>query len=133
MTHWSDRYIGRRYVRGVYDCAHLLVEVMAEQFGRAVSLPAHASGVRDRDKQIATLTATLCRPLAGTEAAGDGDVALMRAAGRRVSLGHHCGIVFILDNERHVLHCLAGLGVIRHPLRDLGPRCLELTGVYRWT
>ena len=131
--HWSDRYIGKPYVRGVYDCAHLVVEVMLEQFEREISLPPHAAGVRDRDAQITVLTAQLCRPLAAGETACDGDVALMRAAGRRVSLGHHVGLLVVLAGETLVLHCVAGIGVIRHPLRDLGPRCLELTGVYRWT
>ena len=132
MSHWSDKYLGRPYLRGTQDCAHLLVTVQQAEFGRTVRLPQHAAGVRARDAQMAALTAALTRPLTAGECPQDGDAALMRAAGRRLSLGHHVGIIACLPGAPCVLHCQAGVGTVRHPLTDLARRRLELTGVYRW-
>ena len=133
-AHWSDKYLGRPYLRGEFDCADLVVEVARAEFGRAVALPRHAEGVRARDEQIERLTGELGRRLDGAagEAPQDGDIALMKAAGRRLSLGHHIGVVAALPLAVCVLHCLAGVGVVRHPIDFLGDRQLELTGIYRW-
>ena len=133
-AHWSDKYLGRPYLRGEFDCADLVVEVARAEFGRAVALPRHAEGVRARDRQIEQLTGALGRQLDGAagETLQDGDIALMKAAGRRLSLGHHIGVVAVLPLAACVLHCLAGVGVARHPLDCLTERQLTLTGIYRW-
>lgn len=133
-AHWSDKYLGRPYLRGTFDCADLVVEVARAEFGRAVALPRHAEGVRARDRQIEQLTGALGRRLdwlAG-ETLQDGDIVLMKAAGRRLSLGHHIGVVVALPLALCVLHCLAGVGVVRHSLDCLAARQLTLTGFYRW-
>ena len=133
-AHWSDKYLGRPYLRGTFDCADLVVEVARAEFGRAVALPRHAEGVRARDRQIEQLTGALGRRLdrlAG-ETLQDGDIVLMKAAGRRLSLGHHIGVAAALPLALCVLHCLAGIGVTRHPLDCLAERQLTLTGFYRW-
>ena len=133
-AHWSDKYLGRPYLRGTFDCADLVVEVARAEFGRAVALPRHAEGVRARDRQIEQLTGELGRRLnaAAGEALQDGDIVLMKAAGRRLSLGHHIGVAAALPLGVCVLHCLAGIGVTRHPLDCLAERGLTLTGFYRW-
>ena len=133
-THWSDKYLGRPYLRGRFDCADLVVEVAQAEFGRAVALPRHAEGVRARDRQIEELTGVLGRRLDGAagEVPHDGDVVLMKAAGRRLSLGHHIGVVAALPLAACVVHCLAGVGVVRHSLDCLAERGLALTGFYRW-
>ena len=133
-AHWSDKYLGRPYLRGEFDCADLVVEVARAEFGRAVALPRHAEGVRARDRQIERLTGELGRQLdrAAGEAIQDGDIVLMKAAGRRLSLGHHIGVAAVLPLAACVLHCLAGVGVARHPLDCLAARQLTLTGIYRW-
>ena len=133
-AHWSDKYLGRPYLRGTFDCADLVVEVARAEFGRAVALPRHAEGVRARDRQIEQLTGALGRRLdrlAG-ETLQDGDIVLMKAAGRRLSLGHHIGVAAALPLALCVLHCLAGIGVTRHPIDCLAERQLTLTGIYRW-
>ena len=132
--HWSDKYLGRPYLRGEFDCADLVVEVMRAEFGREVALPRHAEGARARDRQIEELIGVLGRPLerGGDERPQDGDVALMKAAGRRLSLGHHIGVVAVLPLGVCVLHCVAGIGVVRHPWDSMAARNLELTGFYRW-
>lgn len=126
--HWAERYVGRPYVEGAHDCAHLVVAVMAERFGRHIDLPAHATGVRARDAQIDALRACLAVPV---DAPAEGDAVLMRIAGRRRALGHHIG-VWCDAGTPSVLHCLAGLGTCLHPLRRLAQHGLEVTGVYRW-
>ena len=143
-AHWSDKYLGRPYVRGEFDCADLVVEVARAEFGREVALPRHAEGVRARDKQIERLTGELGRPVELTaepaEVIQDGDIVLMKAAGRRLSLGHHIGVAAVLSVGVAanlplgvcVLHCLAGVGVVRHPIDYLPERGLERTGIYRW-
>ena len=133
-AHWSDKYLGRPYLRGEFDCADLVVEVARAEFGRAVALPRHAEGVRARDRQIERLTGELGRRLdrAAGETIQDGDIVLMKAAGRRLSLGHHIGVAAVLPLAACVLHCLAGVGVARHPLDCLAARQLTLTGIYRW-
>ena len=133
-AHWSDKYLGRPYLRGEFDCADLVVEVARAEFGRAVALPRHAEGVRARDRQIEQLTGELGRRLdrAAGETIQDGDIVLMKAAGRRLSLGHHIGVAAMLPLAACVLHCLAGVGVARHPLDCLAARQLTLTGIYRW-
>lgn len=133
-AHWSDKYLGRPYARGEFDCADLVVEVAQAEFGRAVALPRHAESVRARDKQIERLTGELGRRLdaAAGERPQDGDIVLMRAAGRRLALGHHIGVAASLPLALCVVHCLAGVGVARHPLDCLASRGLEATGFYRW-
>lgn len=133
-AHWSDKYLGRPYLRGEFDCADLVVEVAQAEFGRAVALPRHAESVRARDKQIERLTGELGRRLDGAagELPQDGDIVLMKAAGRRLSLGHHIGLVAVLPLAVCALHCLAGVGVARQPIDCLAARGLEVTGFYRW-
>ena len=133
-AHWSDKYLGRPYLRGEFDCADLVVEVAQAEFGRAVALPRHAEGVRARDRQIERLTGELGRRLdrADGDVIQDGDIVLMKSAGRRLSLGHHIGVVAVLPLAVCVLHCVASVGVVRHPLDFLAARQLTLTGIYRW-
>ena len=154
-SHWAESYIGRAYVEGRHDCADFVVAVMGEHFGRELALPAHGTGTRAWDRQIAALkgvyavyvapeargtmgapeargstVAPEARRTMGTPREGDG--VLMAAAARRHSLGHHIGIWCAVGGEPYVLHCLKGGGSILHPLRDLDRRALVLEGVYRW-
>ena len=126
--HWAEAYVGRPYVAGEFDCAHLVVAVMAERFGRTITLPAHARELRARDAQIAMLQGELAKL---ADEPHEGDVVLMRAAGRRRALGHHIG-VWCAPGAPHVLHCTAEIGTCLHPLRALATHGLEATGVYRW-
>ena len=135
--HWAEAWIGRPYIEGTFDCAHLVVEVMATRFGRHITLPAHGATLRGRDAQIAALKATLARPLEPHEAPREGDAVLMRASGRLRVLGHHIGVWCLVGHEPrvrdpHVLHCMAGIGTCLHPIRGLASHGLEMTGIHRW-
>ena len=128
-SHWAESYIGRSYVEGRHDCADFVVAVMRERFGRELALPAHGTGTRAWDRQIAALKGVYARR---TETPREGDGVLMAAAARRHSVGHHIGVWCAVAGEPYVLHCLKGVGSILHPIRDLDRRALVLEGVYRW-
>ncbi len=132
MAHWSERYIGRAYVAGEFDCAHLVVLVQREQFRRQINLPVHATSIRARDAQINALSGDYARRRRGDESAQEGDAVLMRRAGRRRVSGHHIGLYVWAGSQAHVLHCQAGLGTCLHTLADLPHRGLEMTGIYQW-
>ncbi len=136
-SHWAESYIGRAYVEGRHDCADFVAAVMRERFGRELALPAHETGTRAWDRQIAALKGIYAVRVApearGTMGAPrEGDGVLMAAAARRHSVGHHIGIWCAVGGAPYVLHCLKGVGSILHPLRDLDRRALVLEGVYRW-
>ena len=128
MMHWAERYVGRAYREGEYDCVHLVVDVLAEQFGRRITTPAHARGIRARDAQIAHYREHV---VSSVDAPAEGDVVLMRELGRRRSMGHHIG-VWCDAGGAAVLHCSVSLGTCLHPLRRLHQYGLEVTGIYRW-
>ena len=128
-SHWAESYVGRPYVEGRHDCADFVADVLRERFGRELALPAHETGTRAWDRQIAALKGVYARRTATPR---EGDGVLMAAAARRHSLGHHIGIWCTVGGEPYVLHCLKGVGSILHPLRDLDRRALVLEGVYRW-
>ena len=126
QVHWAESWLG--WADG--DCADLVRAVMLERFGLAVPLPsAREAGVRGRDGQIAAAAEALAQPV---DAPLEGDVVVMRAAGRQRSLGHHVGVFCDVGGEPHVLHRLAGAGACLHRLDGLRTAGLEATGIYRW-
>lgn len=137
MTHWAEAYVGRPYVEGRHDCAHFVIAVLRERFGREIALPAHGhdcgapsgANVREWDALIAAHRGAFAAP---AETPREGDGVLMVAAARRRCIGHHIGIWCAVGAEPYVLHCVRGAGSIFHPLRDLGRRALALEGIYRW-
>ena len=133
--HWSQRWIGRDWRAGVYECSDFVAEVLAAEFGVAVDLPraGAAAGVRARDRLTARLAPSLARPLAPGEAPREGDGVLMRARGRRTIAGHHIGLWCAPGGEPSALHCAAGLGSCVHALAGLPARGLEADGIWRWT
>ncbi len=144
--HWTEAWLGRPWVAGEHDCADFVVDVLREQFGLALDLPAHVESgsgaptgatVRGWDRQIASLKSEFALRVA-PEARGslaapqDGDGVLMVARGARRLRRYHLGIWTAVGGVAHVLHCQEAAGSILHPIRDLSLRALELEGVYRW-
>ena len=124
--HWAESWLG--WADG--DCADLVRAVMLERFGLAVPLPsAREAGVRGRDGQIAAAAEALA---AAVDDPAEGDVVVMRAAGRTRSLGHHVGVFCDVGGVPYVLHRLAGAGAGLHRLDRLDGHGLEATGIYRW-
>ena len=121
--------MGRPYHPVTFDCADLVAAVLREEFAYEVSLPGRAATLRGRDRQIQDVAYLHGRPV---PVPAEGDVVLMRAAGRQRGVGHHVGLWCLPDGAtHHVLHCVAGLGTCLHPVAGLAARGYELRGVYR--
>ena len=127
--HWAEAWLGRPWIAGEHDCADFVADVLREQFGRTLAMPAHAQSVRGWDRQIASLREQYAIP---TIAPQDGDGVLMVAKGARRLRRYHLGLWAGIGGVAHVLHCQDGAGSILHPIRDLSLRALELEGIYRW-
>ncbi len=126
-AHWAVEWLGPH----PGDCAALVRDVQAAEFGREVRLPdGRPRGRRGLDAALAAGAAEQATP---TDRPRDGDLALMRARGRRRSLGHHAGVYCDVRGEPYVLHWLAASGaatLLR--VRRLGRAGLELTETLRW-
>lgn len=127
MGHWAEEFVAA--APRPEDCADFVVRVAAERFGRRIVLPQHAATARGRDRQIAALSGVAWER---TERPEEGDLALMRAAGRRRCVGHHLGVWCDVGGPA-VLHRLEGLGVALHRVAHLPAAGLELVEVCRWT
>ena len=123
--HWADRYLGRAYVPGVYECTDFVTEVLEREFGRELRLP-RVAGERARARAIQALTGEFAVPV---DAPREGDGVLMRVRGCRRS-GYHLGVW--IDRGPSVLHCTEALGAVLHPVRVLPERDFDLIGHYRW-
>ena len=131
MRHWTHRYLGRPYVEGEWDCARLVEAVQREQFGREITLPKAAAGIRARDGQVAAGIPEFGTPVERSLWA-EGCGVLMRGAHRTHAVGHHIGVLAFLEFDEHVLHCMAGSGTFLHAVQDLERYGLEISGVYKW-
>ena len=127
MDHWSEAWLGRPYGEGESDCAALVADVVAERTGRRLALPGRAAGLRGRDRQIAAAAHAAVE----AETPTDGDVVLMQLRDRRDGVGYHVGVYCELA-AAHVLHCLAGMGVCRHPVAGIESRGYRVVGYYRF-
>lgn len=126
--HWATRYLGRPWVDDGYDCADLVADVVADRTGRRIALPGRAAGLRGRDRQLGVGIEAV---LEETTAPADGDVALMRLAGRRAEVGYHVGVYCDTTAGPAVLHCLVGLGACLHLVETLPARGYTVTGYFR--
>ena len=126
--HWSEKYIGRPYARGVYECPHLVEEVLRREFGVEVVLPK----VDWRNTPPADLEA-ICLDIARPAASPlDGRGVLMRIQGNKRSLGSHVGVCGLVSGQPWVLHTMKHSGAIFVPLGQLHLCALEPVGFYEW-
>ena len=127
--HWSARYLGLPYDAASADCADFVSLVRREQFGHRIVLPSRARTHRARDAQIVAAATAIGEP---TDTPADGDLALLRAAGRRRQVGRHAGLWCVVEGAGFVLHATAGAGVCLHPAHELPRYGFELAGTFRW-
>ena len=113
--HWSAAWLGRPWVEGAHDCVDLVTAVLDAEFGRRIAAPPRAAGVRARDRQVAALARDHA---ARVVAPCEGDIALLRLAGRRVG-AHHVGVWCAPRGVAHILHCMRGLGTVLHGVGSL--------------
>jgi len=120
-AHWYTKYIGRPYELNVYDCAHLVEEVLRNEFSFDITLPQHntapdvkaACSLIDKYKSETDFV-EVTDPQ-------EGDVILMRKMGLL-----HLGVYFDIIGVPHVLHNLANVGVIAEKIRRV-----NVIGFYR--
>jgi hypothetical protein len=123
-------YVGREYLPGVYDCAHLAADVQADLFGRHVALPGtHPAGTAGQRRVIRAmrdeLAAEIAVPFPGcavllTEPTPEGELL-------------HIGTVALRHGEPWVLHNSAKLGSAHlHRLHDLQRWGMHFVGYYAW-
>lgn len=135
MAHWSQRYVGRAYVEGKFDCADMARLVQLEVFKREVNIP----GSRDyADKQgIARVRAQHSQIQRGlpscatrTDSPQDGDGVLLAGRG----YVNHVGVYCVINGEAYVLHAARGYRqAVLSKVRDLPfVHGLKVEGYYRW-
>lgn len=127
MAHWSERYVGERYVKDSLDCAAWVARIEREQFGRDIRLPSErAQGLRSRSRQIESERDRFAER---THEPQEGDAVLMISRGDLWHIGIYC----VIGAEPWVLHAIQKFGsVVLHRIRDLADRGLKLEGYYRW-
>lgn len=124
---WTDKWVGRRYVPGEFDCAELVRQVAMEVNGIDIHLPAVRSW--RKTEPHGALFSVSASP---TRAPREGDVVLMRYMGLRSEFGAHVGIYVDMGGAGWVLHNMESAGVILHPIAGLPARLLKLEGFYTW-
>ena len=127
MSHWSEKYVGKPYVVGEYDCAELAMEVARDEFGLNVELlTERAIGLRAQTEQISACQADFAER---TDDPQDGDPVLMKSRGRF----SHIGVLAVIDGERWILHAMQNAGMVcLHRERNLKNINLEIEGYYTW-
>lgn len=135
VTHWTDPYIGRRYVEGEFDCGEMARLVNRELYGREIRLPVERDYLetegtlakfRAMTAQIERSKDDVARRVGQPQ---DGDGVLLVARGYQQHIGLHC----FMHGERWVLHASDGWGqVVLQRERDLPLRGLKIEGYYRW-
>lgn len=125
-----EAYVGRPYVPGTYDCAHLAADVREDLFGRSIDLPsAHPGGTAGQRKVINALRDDLAIrievPFPGcaillSEPTAEGDLL-------------HIGTVGLRLGEVWVLHNSAKLGSAHlQRLTALHRYGMRFEGYYAW-
>jgi len=135
LTHWTDPYVGRRYVEGEFDCGELARTVQREVFGREIRLPSardhhHADGALAKFRAMsAQIDACKDNVAERVDLPDEGDGVLLVTRGYRQHIGIHC----VIAGERWVLHASDGTGqVVLQRERDLPVRGVTIEGHYRW-
>lgn len=119
------RWLGRRWVEGEYECADLVREVLAEEFGQTAPWGRPEASQRAKDRQFGQVIAS--GAVTRLTAPSDGDLALMRdMRGRRLA-GWHVGVWI----AGAVLHMPADGLSVHHPLHRLQDAGWALEGWYR--
>lgn len=128
MAHWSDGYVGLPYIADTFDCVHLVVRVQNEVFGKQITIPVQREEhVFKLSKQIEEHMETFYEEVP-KEDAQDGDLVLMKCAGRL----NHTGVYTVVGGVPYVLHNLRNLGsVAMHRLRDIEKYGIVFDSVYR--
>lgn len=127
MSHWHEKYVGRKYDRETYNCGHLAIQVNKDEFGRDISLviatPDHHLSDDEQIQSVKNIYAYR------VETPQEGDGVLLMYAGK----ASHVGVYCLINNVPHVLHGLdSSKGVCLTKIRKLSLLNMEVEGYYRF-
>ena len=133
--HWSEKYVGKKYVDGQFDCAELVRLVQKEIFGREVKLPTfrnhlEATGPISKFRLMAEQVA-MCKDdvAVKTKWPQEGDGVLLITRGYL----QHIGVYSRINERAWILHASDGSGqVMFQRAKDLVLRGLIIEGYYKW-
>jgi sulfur carrier protein ThiS len=133
----AERYVGRAYVEGEFDCASLAVLVQAELFGRRIDLPVAADRHRGRRGQASDIQRLQpeVADLVSEPRTGDAVIlwALVPEGLPPLNRQWHVGTVFVQGGETWILHCAnEAQGVALQRLDHLLQLGMHLDGFYAW-
>lgn len=124
MHRACSEFFARTYDPDGFDCADLALAVQRKLFGRGFLVPANRTEAR---RQMRVIFRT---HLVETAAPVNGDVVLMREAGRHKA--DHVGTWFLIGGEACVLHTTERTDTIFTRLRHLSDIGLTVENVYTW-
>ena len=126
MDHWHEKYVGRKFKDREYDCGHLAIDVLNNEFGKDLEIVARTyNNMIERNGQ---LEAEVERKTIRVTQPEEGDVVLMSSRGSLV----HIGVYFELNGTPYVIHAVSNVGsVIVTPIAELRMLALPVEGYYR--
>lgn len=130
----AQSFVGVEYVPGVYDCAHLFLDVQRKVFGRELQIPAHLGvhslGRAGQARQIAVARDALANRI---DEPVHGCGVLITSPAESGQLLWHIGTVFMYRGEAWVLHNSHAMGSASlSRLRDFAWRGQRIEGFYTW-
>ena len=126
----AQSYVGVDYVPGVYDCAHLFLDVQRQVFGRAVQLPTeHPQGRAGQAAQVQRLRDEIAVRIPEPE---HGCAVLITSPDDAGQWIWHIGTVFVFRGDTWVLHNSRIMGSASlNRLRDFAWRGQKIEGFYQ--
>ena len=127
--HWSEKYIGIPYIRGVADCARLVCDVREREFDGYVPNETDVERANSRLGRSAQIQDGVEIYGERTDKPEEGDVVLVNVLGR----ASHVGVFCIVNGENSILHAMENAGmVVLHKIRDLEKYRMSVEGYYKW-
>lgn len=124
MNHWTTKYIGKPYNERTNNCAHLVIEVENQTFGKQVDIVV-PDDTNTFDEAIETQRCLLAEKINNPE---EGDAVLLISKQRP----SHIGVYAVINGEPYVLHSLENRGVCCHKISRLHCLNMEVEGYYRF-
>ena len=126
-----QRYVGLKYVPGVFDCADLVMLVQKEVFQREIQLPQdrnRPTHLRAQYREILSWLPQLVVRREGYNVLEDGDGVLLQIGAIPIHIGVLCQL-----EEPYVLHADNALsGSVLTKWRQLREFGYKVEGVYAW-
>lgn len=131
----AERYVGKPYIEGVFDCADLAAQVQWELFGVVIELPTQRARPHSPRAQARAIAAFAPKVVQQIAAPAHGCGVLMWESAAIESGANrqwHIGTAFLQNGEVWVLHSTVQAGAVLHRLPDLGRFGLHVEGFYQW-